>query len=365
MENPLISVIIPVFNIEGSKSLRSLIRILKRQNPIDFEVLICDDGSEDNTIDYCLSLTDGDYRFKVVKCRHQGVSATRNKGIDMAKGRWITFVDSDDLVTPSFLNPLLQQELQDIDFIVFSYGMLTNEGIKLNIFEDNIYSGEYDVREALIGSDILHRCSPWGKFYKKEIINSYKIRFEEGLFNSEDRLFIYQYIQHISSIASNSNLGYIYESTSSTSLKHKKMTVDEIKKRQQLLSTESERVMSAFGIGAQDSFKFNKQLLYLLKDAYLRILRNKDNKHDTIEFQKEIIEEYLTKDWLDSINQDERMMKYISSDIILKQILEGKFKELNSFIKRKDFIIGVKRTIVGILSKNKSNPTFESHIQYY
>ena len=97
--NKLISVIVPVYNAE--KYLKECVESLINQTYINLEIILINDGSTDNSIQICNEYADYDSRIIVVDKLNEGVSKTRNLGIEIAKGDFITFVDSDDYITIS------------------------------------------------------------------------------------------------------------------------------------------------------------------------------------------------------------------------------------------------------------------------
>ncbi|WP_296640170.1 glycosyltransferase family 2 protein [Roseinatronobacter sp.] len=98
---PKVSVILPCYNVAGY--VRTTIESLKAQAFQDFEVLVVDDGSTDNTAQTARDVIAQDARFRVVLQLNQGLSAARNTGLNLARGAYIAFVDGDDWVAPNFL----------------------------------------------------------------------------------------------------------------------------------------------------------------------------------------------------------------------------------------------------------------------
>ena len=116
MKSPMISVIVPVYNVEAL--LPRCIDSLLNQKNIDYEVVLIDDGSTDGSGTICDEYVQKDCRIKVIHKKNEGVSKTRNRGIDEAHGEWITFVDADDYVTPDYLSDLYDCAGNDIDLVV-------------------------------------------------------------------------------------------------------------------------------------------------------------------------------------------------------------------------------------------------------
>ncbi len=106
MDNPKISVIVPVYNVE--QYLPRCIDSILAQTFTDFELLLIDDGSRDNSGKICDEYAEKDSRIRVFHKENGGVSSARNVGLDNTCGEYVSFIDSDDWIGPSFL-PLIPQ----------------------------------------------------------------------------------------------------------------------------------------------------------------------------------------------------------------------------------------------------------------
>lgn len=102
---PEISVVIPVYNT--AKFLAQCLDSIVHQTFADFEAIIVDDGSTDNSIEIARDYASRDTRFRILQQENKGLSEARNAGIEVVQGDWITFVDSDDMIAPAFLEKLL------------------------------------------------------------------------------------------------------------------------------------------------------------------------------------------------------------------------------------------------------------------
>lgn len=102
---PEISVIVPVYNT--AKYLEPCLRSIATQTFGNFEVIIIDDGSTDESLSIAEAFADSDTRFKVISQKNSGPSCARNTGLEKATGKWISFVDSDDIAAPNMLHDLL------------------------------------------------------------------------------------------------------------------------------------------------------------------------------------------------------------------------------------------------------------------
>ena len=108
--NELISVIIPVYNNEAF--LEDCLQSLREQTYPHFEAIVIDDGSLDNTWELCEKLQKRDDRIHIFRQKHQGVSITRNRGMEFASGNYFVFLDADDMLHPDFLKCLLNRLLE-------------------------------------------------------------------------------------------------------------------------------------------------------------------------------------------------------------------------------------------------------------
>lgn len=193
--SPYFSIIIPVYNAE--QTLNICISSILKQEFRDFELILIDDGSKDLSCDICKSYSLTDTRIIFICQQNKGVSAARNAGLDIAQGKWIAFVDSDDYVEQGFLQQLPAQS----DIVM---GCMKDQYDDGSIRDTCIIQGKKDVKEDNLRvyleryiSSMLFR-SPCGKFYKRELIGSY--RFKEDMKVAEDACFVMHYLYRINMI---------------------------------------------------------------------------------------------------------------------------------------------------------------------
>ena len=153
---PHISIIIPVYNAEAT--LNKCVDSILMQPFANFEVILVDDGSKDGSFQICEEYARKDSRVTVIHKENGGVSSARNRGLEIAKGNWVTFVDSDDYINDSYL--VLPE---DKDIIFASYRNVVDgkesEGLSSACFTGCRLS---DV-VAEYGSNSILR-TPWAKF---------------------------------------------------------------------------------------------------------------------------------------------------------------------------------------------------------
>ena len=201
------SVIIPIYNAE--KVLKESIESVLRQSFQDFELILINDGSKDNSLEICTKYAQNNKRIKVINTPNGGVSRARNLGIDNAKGEYICFLDADDKVRKDWLSKFASNTNAELLCCGFAKYHMHNEEIR-NFQSDNFYTGDkiYDAVNKMISIGALN--PPWSKCYKASIIQQHNLRFWEGCHLYEDLIFSLQFLQHTHSIQLLSYVGYEY-----------------------------------------------------------------------------------------------------------------------------------------------------------
>lgn len=184
----LISFIVPVFNLE--KYLIYCLDSLLAQglNETNYEILLINDGSTDNSLSICLEYTNKYKNIHVINQINQGVSVARNKGIEFAQGNYIAFIDGDDYLSPNSISFLFHsiKDINKYDLIKYRYNITNNYNStesKKNgniIFKGSAYN--YLHNNKLERSSVVF-------IYKKDFIYKNDIRFKQYLY-AEDFLFV-------------------------------------------------------------------------------------------------------------------------------------------------------------------------------
>lgn len=187
--NPLISIIVPVYNVENY--LRKCLESIINQTYKNLEIILINDGSTDNSGKICDEYAGKDNRVKVIHNENRGVSHSRNCGLDIAKGEYILFIDSDDTVKNNYVFEMVKEVREkDYDLIVSNIIDIFDTDSSIRI--KNIEELTGDLRKDFYKLRMLLR-GPVVKLYKKSIINKYNIRFSENMKVAEDQVFNFEY----------------------------------------------------------------------------------------------------------------------------------------------------------------------------
>lgn len=220
----LLSFIIPTYNCEEylAETLGSVLPQLKE----DIELIIVDDGSSDSTPEM-LKTYEGTKNVIIEYRAHAGVSVTRNTGLNLAHGKYVTFMDCDDVLQDGFFDKGLAMASTDADLYIFSFERVENPGdpereiSKYLTVESHRYKSKHEFSDDLIRKRAMLIYSTCNKFYKRDILNENGIRFREDISFGEDRLFNYEYINHCNEIETSEILMFKYMQRSLNSATHK------------------------------------------------------------------------------------------------------------------------------------------------
>lgn len=188
---PTLSIIIPVYNTE--KYLVKCLDSVINQTFKDIEIICINDGSTDNSFDILKKYQVIDSRVKILDKKNGGLSSARNVGIKHAKGKYITFVDSDDFIELNTYESLLSLfNNPKVDLVYFSTQLVIEDSrcrTQDERYFEHKYTGFVELSNEIIKK--MDVCA-WNKIYKLSIIKKYEIRFPNGLWY-EDNPFFWSY----------------------------------------------------------------------------------------------------------------------------------------------------------------------------
>ena len=195
MKAPKFSIIIPIYNAE--KFLHRCIDSILIQKVPDFELILVNDGSVDNSGEICDNYAKQDSRIKVFHKKNEGVSVARNLGLENAQGEWILFVDADDWVASDYLETINEniEENKDADLFTFAYNQIENDAFLEigGLRQKNTLNRDGYIRSGYTPFGCLY-------VYKAAIIKKHGITFPVGVKLSEDQCFIFKHLALCSKI---------------------------------------------------------------------------------------------------------------------------------------------------------------------
>lgn len=209
-KRPKISVIVPVYKVENY--LRRCLKSIQDQSFKDFEVLVIDDSSPDNSLKIALWFAKTDKRFRVFSKPNGGLSDARNYGLDRIRGEYVAFVDGDDHIHKDFLKIMYGiciANNADMSYCKFMYSYF-NTGLKFprpSGAKTCVMSKENAVKELI--RDKIFQSYAWNKLYKAELFTKYKIRYPDMYF--EDIATSVRLLHKSNKLAVTSKRLYYYE----------------------------------------------------------------------------------------------------------------------------------------------------------
>ena len=221
-----ISILMPVYNAE--KYLNETIDTIKNQSFSNWELIIVDDGSIDNSKEICTKLMNDDKRIKYIFQENLGVSHTRNVALENAQGKYIVFVDSDDLIHEDYLKILInsiEKNNSDISVCNFIERKISNTG-KVEDITREFYPKEVmemsEMKDYIMDFGNSGLLNPlWNKIYKREIIENNNITFDEKVETGEDFIFNLQYFRKVKKISFIKDSLYYYIRRNNNSITYK------------------------------------------------------------------------------------------------------------------------------------------------
>lgn len=220
-EDNLVSVIIPVFNTE--KFLYQCVQSVQGQTYCNLEIILVNDGSTDESLEICKALAASDERIVVVNKKNGGISSARNAALDIAMGKWILFVDSDDYVDSNMIEHLVSAATSSgADVTLCGYTTVEENGNIIREYrpvKKEVLTGVESLQVHYFRDYNINFVTSWAKLYKKELWIG--LRFLENIYYEDiemmPRIFLkcqkvlvlpesgYYYLQRNGSVMHNKN----------------------------------------------------------------------------------------------------------------------------------------------------------------
>ena len=211
---PKVSVIVPIYKAE--KYLRQCIESILAQSFTDWECILVDDGSPDNSGSICDEYTVKDSRIHVIHKENGGVSSARNVALGRITGKWLTFVDSDDCLYPNALQKWVEvAEQNNLDLIQCHFNREYKEGQVEGEATEVLTAAQYADSENYL-------TCVWGTLFKSSIVKEHSLRFDEKVRLGEDQIFLLSHMQHCKRIQRIGDVLYFYRDNEQSAVNNPK-----------------------------------------------------------------------------------------------------------------------------------------------
>jgi glycosyltransferase involved in cell wall biosynthesis len=326
--NMFLSVIIPVYNAESflSKCLDSLIRS-KKDNKV--EIILINDGSLDNSLEIAEAYSRKYDFIKVFNQKNQGPSAARNAGLEMAKGDYVCFVDSDDYVENDYFDIIFKNTSQDFDVLIFGFNKINGAQIIQNNFINKILERK-DILNLICTSfsNMNLFWFPFKKVYKAGLLK--QIRFNKKISIGEDTIFNLEAFIKAErvKVIENCLYNYVNNENSLTQVNFKNnllMNMEEHFNSRIAIHKKYEEINSVLYYEDIAKYYVNHILFWLLNNLYNNT--NKSNKLNKLE------EIRVSKIYKFSFQYYKFNFKFIKKNILILLFKWRMFKTLNFYYK--------------------------------
>ncbi|MCQ5386541.1 glycosyltransferase [Hungatella hathewayi] len=223
---PSVSIIVPVYNTE--QYIRLCIDSLVNQTLREIEIILVDDGSTDLSSQICDEYANYDTRIRVIHKKNAGLGMARNSGLEIAKGKYIGFIDSDDFTSPKMFSTLYKNAVSneaDVSYCILKKFTENNELVKCksNNSKTRTWKGKEQIENYILDRiglppisliDNLYGASVCCGIFRREIIKNWNIMFEsERDFIAEDLLFNIEFVSHCNVVIHEDVALYFYRCT--------------------------------------------------------------------------------------------------------------------------------------------------------
>ena len=302
-----ISVIIPVYNIE--KYIRKCLESVINQTYKNLEIIVVNDGTKDNSMEIVREYLE-DNRIIVINKENGGLSSARNKGLEIATGDYISFVDSDDYLEKDLYSKLIEK-VEDEDIIVFDSRYIDTKTQKILQETKNVNIDSEKIKvlknEKNNGLEYYFDLSVvvWDKIYKRDFLKKYNLKFVEGIIY-EDIPWSYEVYLLAKKVKYLNMIGYNYQVNRENSIMHCSQN-NKIKDKSNYSYSE---IINYLGEIIKRR-KLNIEEILLLKISIETIRIKKDNKVEFLELE-EVIKDYFNDENI-SMDNKKIMSKYLKN----------------------------------------------------
>jgi glycosyltransferase involved in cell wall biosynthesis len=283
-----VSIIIPIYN--GSKYIQKAMECLQNQRYKDFEAILIDDGSTDNSLEILQQYVAEDPRLVLLSQPNSGASEARNAGLRIAKGHYICFADIDDVFNEHYIEDLMKSA---------QYGDLVIQGrVRLSQDKETVFSvqheGVYDLREDPDGFfsaiDIEKYGAPYCKLFSNDIIQNNQIFFSTKILLAEDFDFLIRYFCHCNQVVIDNKTNYCYrDNEGSLSTKSYSFSIEYSGLKQ--INNSLSKLMKRFNVPSLQ-YVYGKSIAYYVQRAIWGNCRGLIERSTRIDNLKRLYEEF-------------------------------------------------------------------------
>lgn len=211
MEKESVSLVVPIYN--AALYVRECLKRISEQTYSNFEVILVNDGSNDDSAEICKDFVKSDSRFELFNKANGGASDARNYGLLKATSEYICFIDADDEIGESYIEDLLNdiKVYNDLDLIIQGFVEVRDGIVRRFQLEDKIFPvTKKGLNDFFCGFDVSAFSAPYCKIYKRKIIVENNLYFSKAIIYREDYDFLLRYISLCRNIATSSKVNYKY-----------------------------------------------------------------------------------------------------------------------------------------------------------
>ena len=303
----LVTIIIPMYNAE--MYIERTLNCITAQTYSPLQVIIINDGSTDNSLDICKSFQDKIASMEIYSTENRGVSHARNEGLKYAKGDYIFFIDSDDVILPDYIEAMMSAG--DEDYVRSGMKSIGPDGSENVRILDNTTLTVEEHRKNF--SNLFTKVPAfviWGCRYRRSIIFDNKIQFREDIHNGEDVLFNIAYLTNAKTIRTTSYIGYIYCKNSNSSVG--KFWPERLKWIKEMNKAQIAYGADSVGIGKIKLYGWEEALLHYKKHS--KFEKDKDTRKKARHLLKEAMHDTYFRNGISDI------IKYGTVDMKLEAL---------------------------------------------
>ena len=224
IKNPLVSIIVTVYNVE--KYISRCIQSICNQTYSNIEILLInDENAPDNSRQICMDYKKNDNRIRVIDKKKGNLSSSRNEGLNNANGEYVCFIDGDDYISPYYIEKMLYSSYaNNSDLVLCDYEVVDSTGNKIDVLSNGQQYNKIDLFSNISVMPVYveklyyknrHHCAAytmsWNKLYRKSIFK--RLRFNEDLYTCEDEYIFSDLLRECKKISFIPNKLYYYVQT--------------------------------------------------------------------------------------------------------------------------------------------------------